>query len=148
MKADRQTNRRTDRLRLFVSSSTVLQTCLLSQGARQHDNAAQISPSVCPVNEQNIFLRALWLNKSITIDGKDIFWTTWYKRGIMYIKVILKVNNTFIMTTEIYARCVLQQTFYLFFKLGDITGDGFSSPVTLIHHFLKEVQYCFTLLQS
>ena len=71
----------------------------------------RIKEQYCSENEQNIFHRTLWLNKNITVDGKDIFWNTWYKGGIMYIKDILNANNTFMTAEELHARYGVQTNF-------------------------------------
>jgi len=57
-----------------------------------------------PNNEQNFLNKTLWLNKNVTVNGKDIFWASWYKQGILYVKDILNVNNHFMSADELNAQ--------------------------------------------
>ena len=49
--------------------------------------------------DQGITNKSLWLNKDITVEGKEIFWIDWYIHGIQFIKDILTENGVF-MTAE------------------------------------------------
>ena len=63
-----------------------------------------MKPTFSPDNEQNIHHKTLWLNKNVTVNGKDIFWANWYKKGILYVKDILNANNHFMSADELHAQ--------------------------------------------
>ena len=54
--------------------------------------------------EIDITNNSLWLNKEITVDGKEIFWVNWYKKGIQFIKDILNENGNFLDAEQLNAK--------------------------------------------
>ena len=46
----------------------------------------------------------IWNNRNIVLDGKPIFMSSWYRKGICYIKDLLNYNHTFLSPTDLKER--------------------------------------------
>ncbi len=65
-----------------------------------------------PNTKNEILYQVLWLNFNIRIDNKVVYYKTWEKKGIVYVKDILNNNYEFMSHVEITKKLV-KQTFYI-----------------------------------
>lgn len=58
-----------------------------------------------------IFTECLWFNNYICIENKPIFFSEWYKHGIMFLEDILNNNGTLLTLDEFYERVRFKPSF-------------------------------------
>lgn len=77
-----------------------------------------------------IFTECLWFNNFICIDNKSIFFSEWYKNGIMFLKDIINNDGSFLTLDEFYEKFKFQHPLFfnttVSFPLSQITGKNMS----------------------
>lgn len=58
-----------------------------------------------------IFTECLWFNNFICIDNKSIFFSEWYKNGIMFFKDIINNDGSFLTLDEFYEKFKFKPSF-------------------------------------
>ena len=61
--------------------------------------------------------KIIWNNQNILIKGKSIFYSSWFKRGIINIRSMMTENNLFLPLPELRQKFNLEITFTLYYGL-------------------------------
>ena len=89
--------------------------------------------SVSKIDEDLILQTPIFHNKNIKIDGKDIYYDTWFRKGVRFINDLIKENGAFLDQEE-FSEIFRIQTNYL--QFWGITGA--------INTYLKNIDTTLT----
>ena len=64
-----------------------------------------------------VYDQIIWNNRNIRLDGKTIFITEWYKKGIIYIHDLLNADFNFLSLTEFNKKFSVQCPFTIYYGL-------------------------------
>ena len=70
--------------------------------------------SVSKIDEDLILQTPIFHNKNIKIDGKDIYYDTWFRKGIRFINDLIKENGTFLDQEEFSEIFRIQTNYFNF----------------------------------
>ncbi len=86
-----------------------------------------------PTTAQDIIEQSLWLNKSINIYNKMVYWKLWITAGIIYLNDITH-NGTFLTHKEIQIKYNIETTFLETMQIQDSIPKKWK-------HILKQYTY-------
>lgn len=84
-----------------------------------------------------ILTECLWFNNYICIENKPIFFSEWYKNGIMFLEDILNNNGTFLTLDEFYERFRFKPSFLQYTSLLSSIPSNWKKTAKKETHFLS-----------
>lgn len=84
-----------------------------------------------------ILTEYLWFNNYILIENKPIFFSEWYKNGIMFLEDILNNNGTFLTLDEFYERFRFKPSFLQYTSLLSSIPSNWKKTAKKETHFLS-----------
>ena len=73
--------------------------------------------SITTADVDNVPDKIIWNNQNIVINGKSIFYSSWFKRGIINIRSMMTENNQFLSLPELEQKFNLKIPFTLYYGL-------------------------------
>lgn len=88
-----------------------------------------------------ILTECLWFNNYICIENKPIFFSEWYKNGIMFLEDILNNNGTFLTLDEFYERFRFKPSFLQYTSLLSSIPSNWKKTAKKETHFLSNENF-------
>ena len=73
--------------------------------------------SITTADVHNVPVKIIWDNQNIIINGKSIFYSSWFNKGIISIRSLMTENNQFLSLPELRQKFTLEIPFTLYYGL-------------------------------
>ena len=103
--------------------------------------------SITTADVDNVPDKIIWNNQNIVINGKSIFYSSWFKRGIINIRSMMTENNQFLSLPELEQKFNLKIPFTLYYGLVAAIPKEWKSSLNTKARYIREGSSpCFSLL--
>jgi len=73
--------------------------------------------SITTADADNVPDKIIWNNQNIVINGKSVFYSSWFEKGIINIRSMMTENNQFLSLPELRQKFNLEIPFTLYYGL-------------------------------
>ena len=90
-----------------------------------------------PANASDVQNQPLWLNKSITIDNKPLFWQKWYDKGVFFVHHLLNENSEFLTADQIENKFGIECNFLKALQIKQAIPSSWRKKIKKVRTVLK-----------